>query len=72
MPPLVAALKLGGIKLGPGQCYSYKIPPVLGGKIEASNFDATDLLVHLSILGQIHHQVKDLPSGTSIKDIKIK
>jgi len=72
IPQLVVDLITNGIRLGPGQCYSYKKPPILGGEIELSNFEPTDLSVHFSILGQIHRQVKDLPPGTKIKDIKIK
>ena len=72
MPQLVGDLMARGVKLGPGECYSYKKPPVLGGRIEPSNFEPTDLSVHFGILGQIHRQVKDLPPGTKISDIKIE
>lgn len=72
VPQLVGDLIASGIRLGPGQCYSYKKPPVLGGEIEPGNFEPADLSVHFSILGQIHRQVKDLPPGTKISDIKIE
>jgi hypothetical protein len=72
IPKLIGDLITRGIRLAPGQCYSYKKPPVLGGEFEPSNFQPTDLSVHFSILGQIHKQVKDLPPGTKIKDIKIE
>lgn len=72
IPQLVGDLITSGVRLAPGQCYSYKKPPILGGEIEPSNFQPTDLSVHFSILGQIHRQVKDLPPGTKIKDIKIE
>lgn len=72
IPALVADLITSGVRLAPGQCYSFKKPPILGGEFELSNFEPTDLSVHFSILGQIHRQVKDLPPGTKIKDIKIK
>jgi hypothetical protein len=71
VPQLVGDLIARGLRLAPGQCYSYKKPPVLGGEIEPGNFEATDLSVHFSILGQIHRKVKDLPPGTKISDIKI-
>jgi hypothetical protein len=67
IPRLVGDLITSGVRLAPGQCYSYKKPPILGGQIELSNFQPTDLSVHFSILGQIHRQVKDLPPGTKIK-----
>ena len=72
IPQLVGDLMASGVRLAPGQCYSYKKPPVLGGAIEPGNFEPTDLSVHFSILGQIHRQVKDLPPGTKISDIRIK
>jgi hypothetical protein len=72
IPQLIGDLITGGVHLTPGQCYSYKKPPILGGMIELANFQPTDLSVHFSILGQIHHQVRNLPAGSKIKDVKIQ
>jgi hypothetical protein len=72
MPQLVGDLMAAGVTLRPGECYSYKKPPILGGQIEPANFEPTDLSVHFNILGQIHKQVKDLPPGTKISKINIK
>jgi hypothetical protein len=72
VPQLVGDLMAAGVVLSAGQCYSYKKPPVLGGQIKPENFEPTDLSVHFSILGQIHRQVKNLPSGTSISNIKME
>ena len=72
IPQLVGDLMASGVRLAPGQCYSYKKPPILGGEIELANFEPCDLSVHFSMLGQIHRQVKDLPAGTKITDIKIE
>lgn len=72
IPQLVGDLIASGIRLSPGQCYSYKMPPILGGEIEPNNFEPTDLSVHFSLLGQIHRQVKNLPPGTKITNIKIQ
>ncbi|MGH7954286.1 MAG: T6SS immunity protein Tdi1 domain-containing protein [Limisphaerales bacterium] len=71
IPLLVGDLITSGVRLSPGQCYSYKKPPILGGAIEPANFQPTDLSVHFSVLGQIHRQVKNLPPGTKISDIEI-
>ena len=68
---LVAHLEQQGQQLGPGQCFSYTIPPVLGGAIEPTNVEVVDVSVHFSIAGQIHRQVKDLPPGTPVGDVKI-
>ncbi len=70
-PQLVGDLLDSGLTLGPNQCFSFKIPPILGGKYEPANLEPTDLAVHFSILGQIHQQVKDLPEGTPISSVKI-
>ena len=72
VPNLVGDLLGSGQTLGPRQCFGFKTPPVLGGEIEPDNFEPTDLSVHFGILGQIHLQVKDLPPGTPIGEIKIK
>lgn len=72
VPELVDAILESGVRLEPGQCLSYKVPPVLGGRMIPSNFERTDLAVHLEILGQIHKQIKDLPPGTPIGKIDIK
>jgi hypothetical protein len=69
---LVGNLLTSGIRLGPGECFGYKVPPVLGGEVNLNNFEPTDLQVHFGILGQIHRQVKDLPHGTPIGEIKIE
>jgi hypothetical protein len=71
-PNLVGDILMAGQRLAPGQCFGYKVPPVLGGEIEPDNFEPTDLQVHFGILGQIHRQVNDLPPGTPIGEIKIE
>ena len=53
VPQFVGDLLSTGLQLGPGQCFGYKVPPVLGGEIEPDNFEPTDLQVHFGILGQI-------------------
>jgi hypothetical protein len=55
-----------GLRPGPGQCLSFKIPPVLSGPLDVDNVEVCDLMVHESILGQLHQGVKDLPEGTQI------
>ncbi len=72
VPQLVGDILTQGKLLKPGQCFGYKVPPVLGGETEPGNLEPTDLDVHFGILGQIHRQVKDLPSGTPIGEIKIQ
>jgi Domain of unknown function (DUF1851) len=58
-------------RLAPGQCYSYKIPPILGGSFESANVKAVSALVHFCIMGQLHEQTRHLPPGTKISHFTI-
>ncbi len=60
-----------GKTLSENQCYDFKVYPVLGGEIEYENIEIADLAVSLDMRGQVHEQVKDLPPGTKVSDIKI-
>jgi hypothetical protein len=71
MPRLMEKLGKEGKHLGPGQCYSPDIPPVLGGELEVENLHPTDVRVHVSVLGQIHCRVKNLTPGTQGMDVRI-
>jgi hypothetical protein len=56
-PALVAAIRARGLHLGPEQCYSPIEPLILGGEMDASNFEVTEWRVHARLLGQMHHQL---------------
>lgn len=71
-PARIVQYRNAGMTLQPGQVYSHKQPLVLGGQDDISNVETTDVSVHIAIHGQIHRQVKDLPDGTPISEIKIK
>lgn len=71
MPALVQELQTAGIWLKPEQCYGYKVPPFLNGALSPENIEPTDIYVHYSTLGQMFEQVKDLPIGTKITNVKI-
>jgi hypothetical protein len=68
-PERVDKLKKLGLILEENCCYSHIHPLVLGGEDIIDNIEVTDLIVHLSITGQIHKQIKDLDYGTRITDI---
>jgi hypothetical protein len=68
---LVTELLESGLKREPGHCFSPFVPQIVSGSWRPSNFHACDLLVHLSVLGQIHRQVKDLPPGTRISGFEV-
>jgi hypothetical protein len=66
VPQLIGDLIVSGNRLAAGQCYSYKVPPMLSGKMDLGNFEPTDLLVHCSMFGQVGRQIQHLPEGTKI------
>jgi hypothetical protein len=68
---LVRDLRRAGIVLGPGQCYGHKIPHHLGGVPGIENIEPVDLMVHVSVLGQLHRQTRALAPGTSIDEIRV-
>lgn len=71
-PSRIVELRKAGLTLPPRHVYSYKQLLVLGGNDDLSNMETTDASVHISIHGQVHRQVKDLPEGTPISEIKIR
>lgn len=68
---MIGDISQRGLRLTRGQCFSYKLPPMLGGQWEPANFEPTDLSVHFSILGQICRQARDLPEGTLVSSFKV-
>ena len=57
--------------LKPGECFSYKVAPVLGGSYNLSNFERSELSVHLRLLGQIHRRVSDLALSELPTDLSL-
>jgi hypothetical protein len=53
--------------LGPGQCYSFTIPPIMGGEWRPENIWVCPIHEHFDVFGSIHHQIKDLPDGTIVE-----
>ncbi len=56
--------------LGPlkeGQCYGFKIWPVLGGAYEVENMAIKSIVEWLAVSGDVGKQVKDLPPGAKIR-----
>jgi hypothetical protein len=61
-----------GLKLEHNQCYSYKVPPILGGEYAVGNVAPMNLTAHYSFLADIYRQTKDLLDGTRIKTVVIE
>jgi hypothetical protein len=66
MIPLVDRCVTAGMTLGPNQCYGFITAPTLGGQYDISNVERLDIAVYLSLMGQIHEQIEDLPNGSKI------
>lgn len=63
-----AAASLGVVP-GESQILSFVVPPMLGGVIDPTNLEVSDMVVTVNLFGQIHEQIKDLPPGTPIAGI---
>lgn len=71
-PSRVVQLRQAGLTLQPAQVYSHKTLLVLGGRDDTDNLEVTDACIHISIHGQVHRQIKDLPDGAPISEIIIE
>ncbi len=71
-PARIVQFRKAGMTLEPKQAYSHIQLLALGGVDNIENVEATDISVHISIHGQVHRQIKDLPDGTPISNIKIE
>lgn len=60
------------VDLPKGCFYSFTKPLCLGGEDSEDNIEATDPTVTISILGQIHDQIRSLPEGAPISDIRLR
>ena len=70
MPGLVYTLHCHSMKLKPGQCYGYKIPPSLNGRSVPWNIRLTDLHMHYALLGRMHAQFKLMPIEIEIGSLQ--
>lgn len=63
---LVIGARAAGMTPGPGQCYDFKLAPVVGGGFGIDNITTISLVVKLHVAGQLHRQIKDLPEGAKV------
>ncbi|WP_165356327.1 T6SS immunity protein Tdi1 domain-containing protein [Sphingosinicella sp. BN140058] len=71
LPALVEGARDTGLRLEAGECYDFRLPPVLGGEMNVEAIGKTPFVVKLDLAGQLHAQVKDLPPGTPIGGITL-
>jgi hypothetical protein len=53
---LIDACQRAGMRLGPFECYGFRIPPTLGGLYEPANLVPTNLAIHYSYQAYICKQ----------------
>ena len=68
---MVGALMQAGVRLGPGQIYSFKVPPHLGGQYALDNVEVSEIDVPFSITRQVCRQTRDVTPGTSVEGFVI-
>jgi len=66
---LVIGARNEGLMLEAGECYDFKVAPVLGGQMRVDEMQKLSFVVKLHIAGQLHEQIKDLPPGTRINKV---
>ncbi len=67
MIPLVDKCVAAGLHLQPGQCYSYRQAPLLGGNYTVANTVIMPLAQHYAFYGMLYDRTKDLPDGTKVE-----
>jgi hypothetical protein len=67
MIPLIDKLVAAGKLLKEGRCYSFVLPPVMGGEYTVENTCDLNVEEHFSLYASIHHQIKDLRDGTPVR-----
>jgi len=66
MIPIVDQLVASGAVLGPGQCYSFRKLPALGGSYRAENRMVFPIREHFGAWGSVQRQISDLPEGSEV------
>ena len=65
-------LASGGAVPRPDQCVGYRVPPFLGGEDDVPNLEISDLMVYVSINGQLGAQTANLEPGTPIDGVTFR
>jgi hypothetical protein len=67
MIPLVDRAVAAGVRLGPGQCYGFKRPPVLGGDYTVENTAVLPVAEWLGFSGELHEQLREVADGDHVR-----
>jgi hypothetical protein len=67
MVPVIDRLVAAGRLLGPGQCYGFRLLPVVGGGYDANDRLVLPIREHFGVCGSLHRQIADLPDGAKVQ-----
>jgi hypothetical protein len=67
LAPIVDKLLEAGVKLEAGQCYGFKLLPILGGDYTPENMFALSAAEWYGFSGETHRQIQGLPDGTRVR-----
>ncbi|WP_169815481.1 T6SS immunity protein Tdi1 domain-containing protein [Nocardia yamanashiensis] len=72
---LLAALAQGaerrGLILGPDEVYAFTLPPKAGGELTVENIRVMDFALYANLLGQMHAQLRDKPTGFTMTGFEL-
>jgi hypothetical protein len=71
MSGLAAVAEQLGLTPAESQVLAFTVPPSLGGPVDPSNLEVSDMEVTVNVYGQIQEQTRDLPPGTQISGFTI-
>lgn len=60
-----------GMQPGPDQCLQPRVPPSLGGGIEAADLQLQLVTVHFAVAGQILRQVRSMALGKKVSGLRV-
>lgn len=60
-----------GMQPGKDECLCWKVHPALGGRFEVANLQIMDMAVYQSLMGQLHRQLRQLPPGAQISEVRL-
>lgn len=64
---LIDELVAAGMYLQPGQCYGFRLPPIMGGDYVVDNFGVLSVTDYLGCYGDLHQQLINAPDGTQVE-----
>ncbi len=64
---LVDQIRASGTTIGPGRCYHFKLPTILGGEFDLANIGTNSIDERIRFCGDFHRQIKDLPDGSPVR-----